>query len=86
MLKPKMGHQKRKTKVLLQLMTRLGGVKENGPHEPTYEEELIWLIHSASISAVTKLEIIQHAVATSPKVCINAHGIQFHPCWFWAVR
>ena len=41
-----------------------------------YEEELIQSIHSASISAVTKLEIKQHAVARSPKVCISAHGIQ----------
>ena len=26
--------------------------------------------------AMTKLEIMQHAVAKSPKVCISAHGVQ----------
>ena len=52
------------------------GVSDNGPHELNYEEELIQSIHSASILAATKLEIIQHAVARSPKVCISAHGIQ----------
>ena len=52
------------------------GVSDHGPHEPNYEEELIQSIHSASILAVTKLEIMQHTVARSPKVCISAHGIQ----------
>ena len=52
------------------------GVSDNGPHKATYEEELIQSIHNASISAITKLEIMQHAVARSPKVCISAHGIQ----------
>ena len=52
------------------------GVSDHGPHETNYEEELIWSIHSASISAITKLEIMQHAVARSPKVCISAHAIQ----------
>ena len=52
------------------------GVIDHGPHNPNYETELIRCIHSASISAETKLEIMQHAVARSPKVCINAHGIQ----------
>ena len=52
------------------------GVNDHGPHETNYGEELIWSIHSASILAVTKLEIMQHAVARSPKVCISAHGIQ----------
>ena len=41
-----------------------------------YETELIQSIHSASISAGTKLEIMQCAVARSPKVSISAHGIQ----------
>ena len=41
-----------------------------------YETELIWSIHSASILAGTKLEIMQCAVARSPKVCTSAHGIQ----------
>ena len=37
---------------------------------------MIWLIHSSSILAGTKLEIMQCAVARSPKVCISARGIQ----------
>ena len=37
---------------------------------------MIWSIHNASISAMTKLEIMQCAVAKSPKVSISAHGIQ----------
>ena len=52
------------------------GVNENGPHKFTYKEELIWSIHNASISAITKLESIQCAVAKSPKVTISTHGIQ----------
>ena len=52
------------------------GVSDHGPHDTDYEKELIWLIHTASILAVMKLEIMQHAVARSPKVCISAHGIQ----------
>ena len=52
------------------------GVNDHGPHNPDYETELIQLINSSSILAGTKLEIMQRAVARSPKVCINAHGIQ----------
>ena len=52
------------------------GVSDHGPHELNYEQELIQLIHSASILAVTELEIMQCAVARSPKACISAHGIQ----------
>ena len=52
------------------------GVSEHGPHDTDYEKELIRSIHCAFISAVTKLEIMQCAVARIPKVCINAHGIQ----------
>ena len=52
------------------------GVNDHGPHETNYEEELIQSIHSTSILAITKLEIMQCAVARSPKVCISAHGIQ----------
>ena len=52
------------------------GVNDHGPHNPDYETELIWSINSSSILAGTKLEIMQCAVARSPKVCINAHGIQ----------
>ena len=52
------------------------GGNDHGPHNINYETDLIWYIHSASISAEIKLGIMQHAVARSPKVCINAHGIQ----------
>ena len=52
------------------------GDNDHGPHNTDYEKELIWSIHSSSILAGTKLEIMQHAVARSPKVCISAHGIQ----------
>ena len=52
------------------------GVSDSGPHETNYEEELIRSIHSASISTVAKLEIMQHTVARSHKVCISTHGIQ----------
>ena len=52
------------------------GGNDHGPHNIDYETDLIRYIHSSSISAGTKLEIMQHAVAKSPKVCISAHGIQ----------
>ena len=52
------------------------GVSDHGPHNTDYETELIQSIHSSSILAGTKLEIMQCAVARSPKVCISAHGIQ----------
>ena len=35
-----------------------------------------WLIHNTSILAETKLQIMHHAVAKSPKVSISAYGIQ----------
>ena len=52
------------------------GVNDHGPHNMDYEIELIQSIHSSSVLAETKLEIMQRAVARSPKVCISAHGIQ----------
>ena len=52
------------------------GVNDHGPHNMDYETELIWSILSSSILAGTKLEIMQHAVVRSPKVCISAHRIQ----------
>ena len=52
------------------------GVNKSGPHKYSYEEDLIWSIHNASISAAPKLEIMQSAVARSPKVSISACGIQ----------
>ena len=52
------------------------GVNDHGPHNTDYETELIQSIHSSSILSGTKLEIMQCAVARSPKLCISAHGIQ----------
>ena len=52
------------------------GGNDHGPHDIDCETDLIGYINSASILAETKLEIMQRAVARSPKVCINAHGIQ----------
>ena len=52
------------------------GVNKSGPHKYTCEENLIQSIHNASILATNQLEIMQHAVAKSPKVSISAYGIQ----------
>ena len=47
----------------------------SGPH--SYEENsLIIQLRNTSILAETKMEIMQHAVAKCPKVCISAHRIQ----------
>ena len=51
------------------------GESESGPHH-TNEKSLIIQLQNASILAETKMEIMQHAVAKCPKVCISAHGIQ----------
>ena len=72
---PRICHQKGKLKSP-SAKDQVAGVSDHGPHDTNYEKELIQLIHSGSILAVTKLEIMQHAVAKSPKVCISAHGIQ----------
>ena len=47
-----------------------------GPH--TYDEGKVLTdqLNNSSISAETKIKIIQCAVAKCPKVCISAHGIQ----------
>ena len=37
---------------------------------------MIFQLENASNLAETKIEIMQHAVAKCPKVCISAHGIQ----------
>ena len=52
------------------------GLNKSGPNKYSYEEDLIQSIHNPSILAATKLDIIQHAVARSPKVSISAYGIQ----------
>ena len=53
------------------------GVNRSGLHKHyDYVEDLIQSIHSTSIWAATKLDIMQWAVAKSSKVFISAHGIQ----------
>ena len=52
------------------------GEVESGPHPYNEEKDLIFQLENASISTETKIEIMQHAVAKCPKVCISAHGIQ----------
>ena len=49
---------------------------KSGPHHTNEEKSLIVQLRNASISAETKIEIMQCAVAKCPKVCISAHGIQ----------
>ena len=52
------------------------GENVSGPHHD-YEENCLKIqLRNTSISAKTKMEIMQHAVAKCPKVCISAHGIQ----------
>ena len=47
----------------------------SGPHK--YEEQCLKIqLQNTSISAKTKMEIMQCAVAKCPKVCISAHGFQ----------
>ena len=47
----------------------------SGPHD--YEEKCLKIqLRNTSISAETKMEIMQCAVAKCPKVCISVHGIQ----------
>ena len=52
------------------------GEKESGPHLNNEEKDLIFQLKNTSISAETKIEIIQCAVSKCPKVCIGTHGIQ----------
>ena len=47
----------------------------SGPQD--YKEDCLKIqLRNSSISAETKMEIMQHAVAKCSKVCISAHGIQ----------
>ena len=52
------------------------GGSESGPHHTNEEKSLIFQLRNASILAETKMEIMQHAVAKCPKVCVSAHGIK----------
>ena len=52
------------------------GESGSGPHLTNEEKSLIFQLENASISAETKIEIIQCAVAKYPKVCISAHRFQ----------
>ena len=49
---------------------------KSAPHTDYEENSLINDITKAYISAETKIEIKQWAVAKCPKVCISTHGIQ----------
>ena len=57
-------------------MDQCKGEIESGHHPDNEEKALIFQLKNASISAETKIKIMQHAVAKCPKVCISAHGIQ----------
>ena len=52
------------------------GESVSGPHPINEENSLMMQLRNASISAETKMEIMQCAVAKCPKVSISAHGIQ----------
>ena len=72
---------------LLQLKTRLQELIGVVLIRYYYEEDLIWSIHNVSILAATKLEIMQCAVAKSPKVsnqCLWYTGYNLY--WIQAVR
>ena len=52
------------------------GENKGGPHKYTYKKDLIQSNNNACILVATKLDIMQCAVAKSPKVSISAYGIQ----------
>ena len=52
------------------------GESKSGPYHTNEEKCLMVQLRNASISAETKIEIMQCAVAKCPKVCISTHGIQ----------
>ena len=56
-------------------MDQSKGEIESSPHRDE-ENSLIIQLRNTSISAETKMEIMQRAVAKCPKVCISAQGIQ----------
>ena len=66
-------------------MDQPAGAKWTGPYN-NYEEELIWLIHNASILAEIKLEIIQCAVSKSPRFQSVSMGYRYHTYWILPVR
>ena len=51
------------------------GENVSGPHHDHEENCLMLQLRNASILAEAKIEIIQHAVAKCPRVCISVHGI-----------
>ena len=57
-------------------MDQTKGEQKSGPHTDDEGKVLICQVNNASILAETKIEIMQHAVAKCPKVCISVHGIQ----------
>ena len=57
-------------------MDQSKGENVSGPHHD-YEEDCLKIqLRNTSISAETKMEIMQRTVAKCPKVCISTHGIQ----------
>ena len=48
----------------------------SGPHHINEENSLMVQLRNTSITAETKMDIMQCAVAKCPKVSISAHGIQ----------
>ena len=64
------GYQRtQKTETSL-VMDQPKGESESGPHHTNEEKSLIVQLRNGSISAETKIEIMQCAVAKCPKVCI----------------
>ena len=57
-------------------MDQTKGEKKSGPQTDREEKDLIYQLNNASISAGTKIEIMQCAVGKCPKVCISAYEIQ----------
>ena len=57
-------------------MDKPEGESKSGPHHTNKEKCLMVQLRNASISAKTKMEIMQCAVASCPKVCISACGIK----------
>ena len=62
------------------------GGNDHGPHNIDYETDLIRYIHSSSILAGTKLEIMQHAqLQEVQRYALVPMESKFHLCWIRAV-
>ena len=67
-------------------MDQTKGEKKCGPYTNDEEKDLICWLNNASILAETKIEIMQHAFAKCPKVCISTMEFKFHVCWIPAAK